>query len=432
MQGRYSQARAAEVAPTVPIGTLVEDLQSRLIMPCAKFVPEDQQAIPDIPSMLLRLLLFETYILQTIRFKEFVPLVRILGIDNVVCLLDSGALKLELDPTMIFQSGQTKDFPAIREKPPLPLMSFSCSVMRGAEYNDYLVRNLEDIHHELYGYISSSDLESAILRSLLPRPEMSGLSALKAHEMDLRANSPIFKKALLMKLRRERGMAVAESDLDLKIITIDDTDYKVESNLDRLGLNVEEAHAIIEQALLAVGNLNSRIEDMKNYNALSGFIDGEVSLFAGRFDFLESTLSPARPERTFERVVKIRQLPSFEVAPPDRSFNMGRFIEARASKECIQFRAWLRHMQTATDAEIAEQINGVRVKLAPFVHGTIGKSLRLAISTAIGIIPPFGSIIGPGLSAVDLFLFEKIFPISGPILFLTRSYPSLFDKKHLS
>jgi hypothetical protein len=73
------------------------DIQRRLIAPCAVFLPDGQRAIPDTTALLRRLVLFDTYILQTIRFKEFIPLTRSLGLDNVLLLLGSEALKLELD-----------------------------------------------------------------------------------------------------------------------------------------------------------------------------------------------------------------------------------------------------------------------------------------------------------------------------------------------
>ncbi len=54
------------------LNTTARDLQSRLIAPC--FVQDGEQIRPDVPALFRRLLLFETYILQTVQFKEFVPL----------------------------------------------------------------------------------------------------------------------------------------------------------------------------------------------------------------------------------------------------------------------------------------------------------------------------------------------------------------------
>ena len=119
-------------------------------------------------------MLFETYILQTIRFKEFVPLVLALGVENILKLLDSGSLQLQLDPTQILQIGQTRDGPIYsRGKPPLPPLSFAFSFLRASHYNEYVVHCLQDVHRELYGYASVSELmklEGAILRALRPVP----------------------------------------------------------------------------------------------------------------------------------------------------------------------------------------------------------------------------------------------------------------------
>jgi hypothetical protein len=412
----------------------VGDLQSRLISPCARFIPDGEQAMPDVPAIFRRLMLFETYILQTVRFKEFVPLVLTLGIKNVLKLLNSGSLHLELDPTQIIQIGQMPDgLTYSRGKPSLPLLSFSFSFLRAAHYNEYVLGCLQDIHRELYGYSSQSDLmklEGAILQALRPVAKDAGITAIEGHQADLRSNSPVLKKALAMKLRKGRGIKVSEPEIAFRVTPIDETDFKTESNLASFGLNAEEEHRIVESALLANGGLNSRIEDMKNHNALSGFIDDELPLFAGKFDFLTATFSPGNLEKTFDRVVKIRELPSFDLTQPDRSFDMERFLEIRSSKECNEFRVWLRTtMKSATDPEIHGQINTMRAKFGPLVHGNSGKGIRIAISTAIGFIPILGTAVAAVLSIVDSYLLEKLFPISGPTIFLSRQYPSLFEKR---
>jgi len=180
--------------------------------------------------------------------------------------------------------------------------------------------------------------------------------------------------------------------------------------------------------LVANGGLNSRIEKMRNYNALSGFIDDELPLFSGKLDFLTAQLSPGNRERTFGRVIRIRELPSFDLNPPGRSFDMESFLEVRAGKESIAFRAWLRNIHNATDDEIREQVASVRTKLAPFVHGPVGKAVRIAISTVSGLVPVYGLPVGLILSVIDSYLLERVFPVSGPTAFLSRQYPSLFEK----
>jgi hypothetical protein len=362
-----------------------------------------------------------------------VPLARTLGIDNVLKLLDSGALQLELDPTQIIQVGQMSDGPTFSTgAPPLPLLSYRFTFLRAAQYNDYLVRCLQDVRRELYGYTthdSIAKLEGAILRALQPVPGDSGLMAINGHLADLRANTPVLKKAVAMRLRKVRNIEVPESEIEFSVTQIDEASFRAESNLVSYGISEREEHNIIEVALLANGGLNSRIEDMNNYRALSGFIDDELPLFSGKLEFLADTLSPGELEKTFDRVVKIRKLPSLDLAPPDRLFDMEKFLEVRESKECTEFREWLRRMRSATDEEIDEKVNAIRAKFGTMIQGNTGKGIRIVIATAVGLIPILGAAAGAILSTVDSYLLEKVFPSSGPMAFLSRQYSSLFSER---
>ena len=137
-------------------------------------------------------------------------------------------------------------------------------------------------------------------------------------------------------------------------------------------------------------------------------------------------LSPGDRVKTFDRIIRIRELPSLELVPPDHRFDVERFLEVRASKECSEFRTWLRTVGRATDGEIHEKVGTVRTRLGPYVHGTSGKAARIAISVITGFIPLFGAALGAGWSVVDSYLLERVFPVSGPTVFLNRDYNSLF------
>lgn len=355
---------------------------------------------------------------------------RTLGIENVLLLLNSGTLKLDLNPTQFAQSGQTAIATGVRDKQPLPLLSYSFSLLKAAHYNEYLLRSFEDVRRDLFGVLGNRDLmrlEGAILNSLSPLPAEPGFPAMRAFTADLRANSPIIKMALVMRLRLAHKIELSESDISVRLIPIDETDFATESNLESLGLEKVQAHGVLQSALLAVGGLNLRIEDMRNYDALSGSIDEELSLFSGKFDFLRTSLSPNRKEQDFERVLQIRKLPAFNFDQEGSSFDVEQFLEVRKSKECVAFRDWLRRTHSMSDDEIAENVNSVSARLGPMIHGTTGKAVRFVISAGLGAIPGVGSLLGLGLSALDTFVVDKLCPISGPTLFLGKSYPSLFE-----
>jgi hypothetical protein len=409
--------------------TVIGNIQDRLIAPCA-IVDAQGSVSADIPALLNRLLIFKDYYLQSIRLREFGSLVRNLGLENVILLLDSGALKLDLNPTQFGQSGQTAPQLGIREKPSLPLLSYSFSLLLSAQRDDYLLRSIQEVHRDLCSVLGRKDLmalEGAILRAVMPIPENSGVSALLAFDSDLRANAPMFKKALMSRLRiRPDFGSVEESSVSLIVRPIDDTDFATESNLESLGLAKEEVHKIVESSLLAVGWLNRRIEDMESYHALSGAIDEELPLFGEKFKFLAASLSPKLKEDTFDKVLRIGRFPSFDFETPTNRFDMQKFLKVRESKECSEFRDWLKHAQFFDEQEIHSQVGSLRARLGTLVHGTKGKLIRLALGTGVGAVPVLGVPLGFAYGVLDTFVLEKVLPLSGPAMFLDVMYGSLF------
>lgn len=413
---------------SVPPQLVAGNIQDRLIAPCA-IVDAQGSVSADIPALLNRLLIFKDYYVQSIRLREFGSLVRNLGLDNVILLLDSGALKIDLNAIQFGQSGQTDPQLGIREKPPLPLLSYSFSLIWISQYNDYLLRSVQEVHRDLRDVLGWKDLtrlEGAILRALMPIPENTGVSALLAFDGDLKANSPIFKKALLNRLRLKPDCAITESNLSLVIHQIDDTDFAVDTNLASFGLTREETHKFVESSLLGAGYLNRRIEDMENYHALSGVIDDELFLFGEKLRLLAASASPKRKEETFDRVLRIGRFPAFDFQPPTKQFDMEKFLKIRDSKECKDFRDWLRNAQFLDEREIGLQVGSLRTRLANLVHGTTGKIIRFAVSNVAGLNP----LVGLAVGALDTFVLEKLLPLSGPAMFLDAMYGSLFDERH--
>lgn len=422
------------------------DWRDRLISPCIRIDPESQEVIPEIPSLLVRLLLFDTFVLQTCRFQEFPPLVRRLGARTVLKLLDSGALKLQLDPNQLCQVGQSG--PPLRDKAPLPLGSYSFSVVLVSHYHDYLIRCIQDVHRNLRGWVSQADLikiEEAIFRALLPRREGAEppkVPALNDLLKELRADSRIVRRSLLMKLQRDKGFEITEEDLRFRIHTLDHSDFAADANLNVFGLTEQEAHKTVESAIFAVGTLGMRLEESRDYDAISGAVDADLSLFAEKFDLLSETLScsyremksavPARErEKALAKILQIRRLPAFELSPPDRSFNVDRFLEVRASDDAVQFRAAVRRLQSASHEELTERVNSFRIRLGSFAQSATGKTLRVALSSLSGLLDlafPFaGTAAGLTLSSIDSFLLERVLPADGMTLFLSSKYRSLFE-----
>ena len=100
-----------------------------------------------------------------------------------------------------------------------------------------------------------------------------------------------------------------------------------------------ETHNLVERALLGLGGLNLRIEEMKTYNALSGCIDAECPLFMHKLGFLLERFRPGAKEENFQRVLEIRGLPEF--LPEVDKINISKLLAVRDSAEIREFRHWL-------------------------------------------------------------------------------------------
>ena len=82
------------------------DIRSRLIAPCATRVFPGDEILFDLGAFLWRALLFEKYIVKSVRLREVPYLVKVFGLDGFFQLLDSGFIIFDCDPTNIGETNQ--------------------------------------------------------------------------------------------------------------------------------------------------------------------------------------------------------------------------------------------------------------------------------------------------------------------------------------
>ncbi len=402
------------------------DIRNRLIGPCATSLPTHENVVLDLNALVIRLLLFDTYILQSINFKEIPHLVKALGFEGTLVLLASGAIRLHCDALSIAQVGQTDLLR--QQKKVLPLGSYSFSEFNLVDRKQFISNCLKNVQRtQSLSQKQVIKLKKAVVSALeAPSPD-TGSVALKQLEQDLVNNSEIIKSTTTLTIYKKLGIQVSSTDFSIGLHQIDDKDFQVETDIGNVfNLNEEEVHKLIELALLGVGTLNLRFGEMKTYNALSGCLNEEASIFEDKLNFFAKILNPKEQERRFERVIEIKGLPEISRDSEQQKLNIEKFIEIRQSKECRDFREWLHTIDSASDAEIAERLGSIQSRLSPWVHGGKGKLLRFLISTGIGLVPGLGTAMGAGVGAIDMFLLEKILPYSGIAAFVNQLYPSIF------
>jgi hypothetical protein len=402
------------------------DFRDNLISPCATESESDRDKLDvDLAALVARLLLFDTYILQSIRLLEFPALVGALGIGATLDLLSSNILKLHCDATTFGQIGQLSIPEAPRRKGLLPLGSYSFSVIRAGDRQQYLHLLFQNLQPRLPLALKDAiKLKRAILDSLVDIPQSFGDDSLNQTRADLQMGKVDSIKPLLAKVLLSKHEIVAQPhDLQIQLHALDDSDFRVETNLRSVGLDERAEHSSVESALLAAFGINQRIEEMKAYNAVSGCIDDESPLFMDRLGFLLHDLLPQRREDNFQRIVDLAGVPEF--LPRVDRIDLEALLRVRNSSELIEFRDWLHHSPTLIDQEIAERVTGARARMAEFSSSLSGKLARFIMTTGMGLIAPL-----PGLitGAIDAFLVDRVLPKSGIWTFVNRLYPSLFKR----
>jgi hypothetical protein len=402
-------------------------LTQRLIGRCAILDSKNDVVAVDLTGFVRRLILFDRSILESVRLKELPLLLNVFGYDGFVTLIRSAAFTIHCDAFTIGQTGQLKVLESRVTKGLLPLCSYAFSTVRIPDWYHYMdecLRILDPVTS-----ISSPQrkrLKNLITSSAARYPSDFGTTTLKQLKTDLAENRPVVRR-LVKKTLAEQMSATVKGDVLLRVHPIDDSDFRVETDIaERLHLSELDTHRAIERALLAAGGLNQRIEQMRTYSAISGFLPEEVRLFAEKLDFLINALLPQRQEERFQRVLTIKGLPELDRVNANTRIDVDRLLKIRDSVECREFRAWLSSTDYASDSEIREKVDSLRSKVSALMRTKPGTALRFATITGIGLVPIIGTGLGVLFGALDQFLFEKVFPYSGPASFVNRLYPSIF------
>lgn len=403
-------------------------LTQRLIGRCAILDSKNDLVKVDLTGFVRRLVLFDRFILESVRLKELPFLLNVFGYDGFTALIQSGAFTIHCDAFTIGQTGQLKVLQSRVKKGLLPLCSYAFSTVRIPDWYSYIdecLRILDSLTS--ISRTQRNTLKNLITSSAVRYPSDFGTITLAQLKTDLAANRPVIGLLVKNTIAERIGAAVSKHDIILQVQQIDDSDFRVETDIaSQLHLSELDTHKVIERALLAAGGLNQRIETMRTYSAISGFLPEEIPLFAEKLDFLVNALLPQRQEERFQRILTIKGLPELDRVDEDTRIDADKLLKIRDSVECREFRAWLSTIDYASDSEIREKVNSLHSKFSALTHTRPGTDLRFAAVTGIGFVPIIGTGLGVLFGVLDQFLLEKVFPYSGPASFINRLYPSIF------
>jgi hypothetical protein len=373
----------------------------------------------DIGSLIRRLLLFDRVVIKSIRLREIPVLVRAFQKAGFTQLLNSGLLSFSCEFTSLIVDVSRG---GVRDIPP---NHFSFGIVDAAHRESDL--RAQFVALQSVPGLSNSDraaLEEVVWNSLVRPHETYGRDLLSQFDNDIRTNNPALKCAILERLGAELApYGLPVSDVSVRVQEVKHRVFHIDAPFASYGFSADKSHGLLQAALLAVANLDTRLANMQAYSAITGFLDREAPLLFGRLAGVMAPLNPDVAEGQFQRVIELADIPDFK---PGQKVDVERLLRARDSAECREFREWLSSAEDMSDSQIKEMVASVRSKIASLAGSTTGKVLRLATTTGVGFIPIVGPIAGAAAGAIDSFLVDRVLPKSGVVAFLSETYPSLF------
>ena len=395
-------------------------ITNRLLGVSAVMTPTGPVTGFDMGGLVRRLLLFDKYIIVSIRLQEFRYLIQHLGYARTRDLLDSGLIEIRNECVQMSDLGRSGLFGS----PILPLMTYQFNWL---DYHDRQVTTSKHLDG-LRNIPGINDRKNGRLRE-----QIAGLINPIPHEAKATFGASFFQELHNIQLVKH-AIRIAMSQMSLacpdefvlSVIREDSDIVRVDTDLAKYGVSPDSAHMACQRGLLAVSALAQQIGEMNCYKAISGFREEESPLFRAKMtEVFAAASSSGEREKRLERVIELSNFPEYNYDVP---LDVDRLLKVREASETREFRDWLQGGESLSDEDIREMMEGARKVFGLVLNDRLGKALRLLCTTVVGFAPREGIWMGPLASAVDVALSE-LFPRSGITAFIHELYPSLFRER---
>lgn len=382
----------------------------RLLGPVAIHGEGNRVVAVDLDTFVTRILLSESYVLQSIRLEDLLLLTQAFDQSGILTLFQAGALKIYYDAFTIGQTGQARaDLNCRANNKRLPPCSYSFSEVRPAE---------EERHFESACRAVNPNLRDAIKANRIITPADFKSDVFAGFYGDIR-RTPLVLEAAVRHDLNTRGIRAKRFKL-----TVEETephDFRVENNLvSEYGISEQMAHRVIERSMLAAADVNLRFLQMKVCDAVSGITEKDLPVLQAKLGAAASLVQTSDGEKQFEHVAKLTGLqgPAFGQTKVDAD----KLLKIRESDDCRAFRDWLANTGSLSDKEVKDRIRGLNARISHAINSTPGKLVRVLVSLGLP------GVAGLAASVVDMFILERLAPRDAVVAFLSDLYPSVFKK----
>lgn len=378
----------------------------------------------DLTSLVAHLILSDHVVLRSSAFGEIGAMVRTFGFDATLELLASDALSIYCHYMQVADLSQTVGFGTVHRPEPLPLFSYHFGFTEPQEYVERGLRRIDDIDGLTLG--QTMDLKKCAVGKLAVADTQCGRNALDQLAADLTENRGYVQAAVHEVLRRV-GIEVDTVPWTLRVTEQNPHDYLVETDRpQKVSISDKRASGLISSGLMALGQLNSTLEEMRHHAAIDEFNDDDIRLIRARVSHTLGLLDASQQERRLWRLIGLHR--SFQAMPvhPAVTVDLRALLRFRDTSECKDFRRWLAETDDIADDDLRQQLNSVEARLGSAAATAVGRTLRWLTISGIGLaLNPVAAV---ALGAADAFLLQRLLDVPTPILVMNRDVPSIVNR----
>jgi hypothetical protein len=277
--------------------------------------------IIDVNSFIMRILLFDTYIIESSMLRDIMQLEKVFGIEGLIDLIKSGAVKIHIDALTIGQG--ERDFGAQKfpvempsSKDVMPLLHYAPVVVNIAERNTYVERSLKNLHIPKTGKKSISRLQNAVIDKLTIPPGHNPQSVQWARA-SLLSNTEVVSTALQQAITEVHNKSLIPTNFNYTFRASGDAGYTVATNVGEIfNLNPYDEHKLFELTVLKVMGFYQRLSLMNSYYAIAWFNDSDSLILDAEIKLRLHEYNSSLQEKRFTRILNIKELPA--ILPGDK------------------------------------------------------------------------------------------------------------------
>jgi hypothetical protein len=360
-------------------------------------------------ALIYNLLLFEESIVQSANLREFDELVKVIGIEKVIQILQSGAIKVDHYPCSIGSVNLSQ----LSNK---EWCHIDARTIHGVDMHNWRAKELDKLRikycipkHQFGAF------ERGINDSLVVPNEKRYFDSLEFSTIQFSGNPEYVCRRVIEKLEKNHGCSISRNDAKLKISRLRDR-ILVESNLCEISkLSPEKIFQEVQDSFLEISSPFSSAELAREFDAIVTLSEKE----SRNLDLRISSLLKGQDEENFHenliRVLDIAKMPSFESNFSE--INIDKLIQLRSCDEIVAFRNWIKTSSRLSDKEIKDLFSSLNSQISAAFQSPVGKMVRIGLATTLD------PSVGVGWALVESFVLDRLFKANPIVTFINDELP---------